>query len=268
MIQQPHNQVSRSHEQDSRTLDALTGVPSNVNGRKVHGVRSRTQAAMRKLFAVAGFSAPVILAASTSLGACGLEEGGLLFPDDGSADAAQESTVFEAGNPDSEAQDADAQVLPDADADDGEAAADSSADAPADVVDAGPVAGLSNDADKNNCIHWLTEQLGTTLSYDADNHTCLSKPLGNIPVGSGQAIYFWSKDAPNMDKIGFSTAVAPKDYSTKCSTYSVPPNKAEMESEVFTSGYFSTSNTASLPNVVLTGGSCPNGSDFIINLAP
>ncbi len=159
--------------------------------------------------------------------------------------------------------DADAEVDADAETEAGVDSGDAEAGA-----DAGTDASLSNDPSANVCIHWLTSQLGTTLGFASDNHVCEPKPLSSVPIKSGIDMYFWSKDGSTNNEILFSTVINPTSYSKKCSSYSTPPNKAEMETELFSSGYATITNGGVLPQVKLTDGSCPNGTAYVIHLNP
>lgn len=228
--------------------------------------QSGISASVRRLLGAAGIAFPLVVGTAATSQACGLEIGGTALPSDASdVEVAPETSMGDGSwTPDGE-NDADTIDVVDA----AEDVKDSAPDTVADTgVDAGPTAGFSNDADKNNCIHWLTANGGITQSLKSDNHVCEPKPVASMPIAAGYDVYVWSKDAPNNNKVRFSTPINATNYYTKCSTYTLPPNKAEMETELVGGGYIATSNAAVLPDVELTNAGCPNGAAFIVHIAP
>jgi hypothetical protein len=232
--------------------------------------RFRINASVRRLFGAAGIAFPLVVGTAATSQACGLEVGGTALPADASDAEIVPETSMGDGNwtPDGET-DADTIDVVDAAEDVKDAAPDGIADTGVDTgVDAGPTVAFSNDADKNNCIHWLTANGGITQSLKSDNHVCEPKPVASMPIAAGYDVYVWSKDAPNNNKVRFATPINATNYYTKCSSYTLPPNKAEMETELVGGGYIATGNAAVLPDVELTNAGCPNGAAFVVHIAP
>ncbi len=130
----------------------------------------------------------------------------------------------------------------------------------------GPLGQLSDSSGDNECIHWLTSTLGTTQNFASDNNVCDPKPLGDIPLSQNESLYVWSKDPASNDHVKFilQGGLTPTQISTKCSTYSTPPNKLQMEGELFSGGYSNISSMGVLPDVELSNSSCPNGAAFVV----
>ncbi|MFO0781195.1 MAG: hypothetical protein U0519_04950 [Candidatus Gracilibacteria bacterium] len=227
---------------------------------------------MRRTLILAGLAAPLTVGSAAMAQGCGLEIGGtgILIPD-ASEDAPETSIALDSAADSWEvfdgAADSEAEVPVDAAAD---SLADAAPDASDTGVDAGPQVTLSNAPGKNECVHWLTAQLGTTKGLASNNHICEPKPLGAMSIAAGYDIYFWSKDVPSNNTISFALpmGLTPDSYKTKCSSYSNPPDKTEMETELFTGGYTSIANGASLPTVELNNAVCTNGTAFVIHIAP
>lgn len=126
---------------------------------------------------------------------------------------------------------------------------------------------LSDAAGENECIHWLVTDGGVTVDFQDDTHDCLTKPLGSMPLASGQDVYLWSDDPASNNRVAFTLqGLTATSFVGKCSTFSLPPNKSEMETELFTGGYVPLTNADTLPDVALANASCADGAAFVVHV--
>lgn len=124
----------------------------------------------------------------------------------------------------------------------------------------------SNGAADNVCIHYIVTNGFDDIIVKSDDHTCLAKPLEDIPVSTGWRLYVWSKDAGTSNRVRINLAgLTPPNVETKCSAHTMPPNKAEMDAEIVASGFLPTSwQTDAQVGHILTNAGCANGAAFRI----
>lgn len=131
----------------------------------------------------------------------------------------------------------------------------------------GIVGNLSDAAGENECIHWLVTDAGTTVDFQDDTHDCLTKPLGDIPLAAGQDVYLWADDPASNNRVALTLqGLTATSFVSKCSAYPVPPNQAEMETELFAGGYVATTNLDTLPDVALANAGCADGAAFVVHV--
>lgn len=124
----------------------------------------------------------------------------------------------------------------------------------------------SNGAADNVCLHYIVANGFDDIVVKSDDHTCLAKPLEDIPVSTGWKMYVWSKDAATSNRVRINlNGLTPPIVETRCSAHSMPPNKAEMDAEVMAGAFLPTSwQTDAQVGHILVNASCPNGAAFRI----
>ena len=95
-----------------------------------------------------------------------------------------------------------------------------------------------------------------------DDNECQANPFGSSPL-PGQKLYVWVRD-PTQNLVKFTTTSDPLNYKTRCSSYTTPPDWAQMGSDFNAGGYSVTSNASILPSVILFN-ACSASASYIVS---